>query len=141
MRGRYPAGPKAVEQLSGSAEAKRRLQVVLRTISGEYRVQQACNLLGISRQRFEQLRAQALRGALAEMEPKPSGRPPAQPAVAQTVLALQTQLADTERQLRAARLREQIALVLPAAAQPLPPPDGAEKKRPRRRARPGWWKQ
>ena len=27
MRGRYPAGPEYVEQLPGSAEAKRRLQV------------------------------------------------------------------------------------------------------------------
>ena len=143
MRGRYPAGPESVEQLPGSAEAKRRLQVVLRTLSGHYRVQQACRLLGISRQRFEQLRTKVLQAALTELEPKPSGRPAAEPTVAAAVSALQNQLAETEQELRAARLREEIALVLPGVTAALAPPDGAEKKtpqRPRRRARPGWWK-
>jgi len=145
MRGRYPSGPEYVEQLPGSAEAKRRLQVVLQTMSGAYRVQEACTLLGISRQRFEQLRTKVLRAALTELEPKPGGRPPAEPSVGAAVTALETKLAETERELRAARLREQIALVLPRAAQPLADPgqpDGAEKKtaqRPRPRARPGWW--
>jgi len=145
MRGRYPSGPEYVEQLPGSAEAKRRLQVVLRTMSGAYRVQEACTLLGISRQRFEQLRTKVLRAALTELEPKPGGRPPAEPSVGAAVTALETKLAETERELRAARLREQIALVLPRASQPLADPgqpDGAEKKtaqRPRPRARPGWW--
>ena len=131
MRGRYPSGPEYVEQLPGSAEAKRRLQVVLQTMSGAYRVQEACTLLGISRQRFEQLRTKVLRAALTELEPKPGGRPPAEPSVGAAVTALETKLAETERELRAARLREQIALVLPRAAQPLADPgqpDGAEKK-------------
>src|SRR5439155_15091924 len=131
MRGRYPSGPEYVEQLPGSAEAKRRLQVVLQTMSGAYRVQEACTLLGISRQRFEQLRTKVLRAALTELEPKPGGRPPAEPSVGAAVTALETKLAETERELRAARLREQIALVLPRAAQPLADPgqpDGAEKR-------------
>src|SRR5436309_5825501 len=131
MRGRYPSGPEYVEQLPGSAEAKRRLQVVLQTMSGAYRVQEACTLLGISRQRFEQLRTKVLRAALTELEPKPGGRPPAEPSVGAAVTALETKLAETERELRAARLRERIARVLPRASQPLAEPgqpDGAKKK-------------
>jgi hypothetical protein len=45
--------------------------------------------------------------------------------VAAAVTALETKLAETERELRAARLREEIALVLPGVAQPLAEPDGA----------------
>jgi hypothetical protein len=61
--------------------------------------------------------------------------------VGAAVTALESKLAETERELRAARLREEIALVLPGVAQPLAEPDGAEKKTPARpRPRPGWWK-
>src|SRR5262249_39827417 len=75
MRGRYPSGPEYVNRLDGSARAKERLLVVLQTMVGKYRVQEACQLLGICEQRFDQLREQALQAALRELEGKPGGRP------------------------------------------------------------------
>src|SRR5207302_1710956 len=75
MRGRYPAGPESVEQLQGSDKAKERVRVILETIQGKLRVQQACDLLGISEQRHRQLRAQMLQAAVAGVEDQPSGRP------------------------------------------------------------------
>jgi hypothetical protein len=131
MRGRRPAGPAYVEQLQGSPGTKRRLKVILQTVRGELSLQEACARLGLSPQRFHQLRQEALQGALAALEPRPLGRPPREPGPADARLAeLEHQLADVDLQRRAAEAREEIALVLPRAAQA---PAGPEKKTRRRR--------
>ena len=142
MRGRRPAGPDYVDHLAGSAPAKERLKVVLETLAGTCRVQEACERLGICEQRFHQLRQQMLEAALERLEPRPAGRPAQQPAPAQEqVRALEEELARHEVELRAARAREEIALTLPHVVRA---PEGPEKKtrrrppspRPRRRGRP-----
>jgi hypothetical protein len=116
MRGRYPSGPEYVNRLDGSARAKERLLVVLQTMVGRYRVQEACQLLGICEQRFDQLREQALQAALRELEGKPGGRPRREQTLTrEQTLALRQQVADLEAELRAAQVREEIALVLPRA--------------------------
>ena len=63
MRGRRPSGPQYVQQLTGSDQAKKRLRVVLETLSGTCRVQEACRQLNISEPRFHQLRTEALAAA------------------------------------------------------------------------------
>jgi len=143
MRGRYPSGPEYVEQLEGSAQAKHRLRVVLETMTGKYRVQEACQLLDICEQRFHQLRAELLQAALEQLEAKPPGRPRSQPVPVEAE-AVRDRLADMELELRVAQVREEIALALPhVAVQSAREQAGAQKKRPaprKRRARPGWWK-
>jgi hypothetical protein len=143
MRGRYPSGPEYVEQLEGSAQAKQRLRVVLETMTGKYRVQEACQLLDICEQRFHQLRAELLQAALEQLEAKPAGRPRSQPVPVEAE-AVRDRLADMELELRVAQVREEIALALPhVAVRPSGEQAGAQKKRPalrKRRARPGWWK-
>lgn len=74
MRGRKPSGPAAVARLPGSPLARQRLQAVLETLAGTCRVQEACRRLGLSEQRFDQLRAQALQAGLDALEPRPGGR-------------------------------------------------------------------
>ena len=135
MRGRRPAGPEYVQQLTGSATAKERLQVVLQTLAGQLGVQTACARLGIGPQRFHQLRQQVLQAALADLEPGHAGRParPVDPAAAQ-VRALQEQVRQQEVELHAAQAREEIAVILPRVAHP--PAAAAAKKKRRRRARP-----
>jgi hypothetical protein len=119
MRGRKPAGPQYVDGLEGSAQAKERLKVVLETLAGSCRVQQACRRLGVGEARFHELRQQALAAALAGLEPRPAGRPPAAgPAPPATeVAALRAQVVELEVAVRAAQTREEIALVLPRAAE------------------------
>ena len=132
MRGRYPAGPESVEQLEGSDKAKERVRVILETIQGTLRVQEACGRLGISEQRHRQLRAQMLQAA-------------------RTVISNNQELmVQLQRELQAARVYEEIALALPqvdltlspaevqpAAAPPAPRagPAPASKKKRRRRPR------
>ena len=129
MRGRKPTGPTAVERLAGSREAKERLRVVLETLAGRCRVGEACARLGISEPRFEQLRAQVLQAGLDRLEPRDVGRPP-RPAVDAQVRALEARVAELEIELRAAQVREEIALALPAVH--VTPGEQAKKVRRRR---------
>lgn len=118
MRGRRPAGPSYVDHLQGSALAKERLKVVLETMAGTCRVQEACRRLGISEQRFHQLREEAMVGALAGLEPGTPGRRPHTPSPAEEqVRDLEQQLADKDVELQAARVRAEIALALPRVVQ------------------------
>jgi hypothetical protein len=136
-----------VQHLDGSTTARQRLQVILETLSGQCRVQEACQRLGVCEQRFHQLREEALAAALARLEPGLPGRPPRPVTPAeQEVETLTQQLAARELELRAARAREEIALTLPrvvlvadsaAPASPPPPTRGEKKTRRRRRRPPG----
>lgn len=134
MRGRHPAGPAYVDSLAGSEQAKKRLRIVLETMSGTLRVSEACAILEISEQRFYQLREELLQAALERLEGKPVGRP-------RRVLEnddaehLREQVKELEEELEAAQVREQIALAMPKLMQP-----SAAPKKTKRRARPGWWK-
>ena len=123
MRGRRPSGPQYVENLSGSAQAKQRLRVVLETLSGTCRVKEACRQLGISEPRFHQLRTEALAAALEGLEPKLPGRKPALAPDQEQLAQLQEQVAAKEIELRAAQARAEIAVVMPHVVQQ-PPAQG-----------------
>ena len=129
MRGRRPSGPECVEHLAGSERAKERLQVVLQTLAGTCRVQEACRRLGVSEPRFHQLRTQVLEAALARLEPRPAGRPAQPPSADQErLVALADRLAAQDVALRAAEARAEIALALPGAAQAAQAAPAPEKK-------------
>ena len=126
MRGRRPSGPECVERLPGSNQAKERLQVILQTLAGTCRVQEACRRLGISEPRFQQLRAQVLEAALERLEPRQAGRPSQSAEADGEMAALADQVAAKDVELRAAQARVEIALALPGAAAEEPP--APEKK-------------
>jgi hypothetical protein len=139
MRGRRPTGPECVDGLEGSPQARLRLKVVLQTIAGQCSVQDACLQLGVCEQRFHQLREQVLEAALQRMEPRRAGRKRRQATPESTQLQLvQQELAAAKIELRAAEVREEIALTLPSLRGE---PAAEEKKtrqrtpRPRRRQR------
>lgn len=121
MRGRKPPGPEFVQRLQGSAASKERAEIILKTLSGQLRVQEASARLGITPQRLHMLRQVAVQALVDALEPQPLGRPrhEADPAAAAAA-----QLEHLQQELEAARLREEIALVLPgrtgAASSPKP---------------------
>jgi hypothetical protein len=107
--------------LDGSALAKDRLRIMLETLTGRCRIGEACTRLGISEPRFYQLREQMLTAALAGLEPRSAGRPRRPRSAGDGEIArLQQQLNDRDLELKLARTREEIALVLPRATQPAP---------------------
>jgi transposase-like protein len=123
-----------VEHLAGSDLAKERVKAVLQTVAGSARLQEACERLDICEQRFHQLRQQILEGALSAAEPGVPGRRAqvASPAEHE-VERLQKQVAELQRELEAAKVREEIALVLAGRKAP----ESLEKKAlPPRRGRP-----
>jgi hypothetical protein len=135
MRGRYPSGPEFVDKLEGSPEAKKRLKVILETTAGTCRILEACERLGISEQRFDQIRIESLQAALTALEHKLAGRKPRQPSPLETdVQRLQEQIAQLKADLHAALIRAEIAVILPkvgAADQkktPNPKPSRRSKK-------------
>jgi transposase InsO family protein len=132
MRGRRPAGPEYVDHLQGSPTAKERLKVVLETLAGTCRVEEACARLGICPQRFHQVREEALTAALAGLEPGVPGRP-AQVVTpeAERVRALEAELAAKDVEIKAAQARAEIATTLPKVLRdPSQPSEPAKKKAP-----------
>jgi hypothetical protein len=116
MRGRTPWGPEYVDRLAGSDVAKERLKVVLETLAGTTRVQEACERLGICEQRFHQLRQHVMEAGLAAMEPRSAGRPArAASPEDQRIRDLEEQLHGKDVELRAAKVREEVAVILPRA--------------------------
>ena len=66
-------GPEFVEHLRGSVAAKQRLKIVLETVAGLCRVGEACARLGLSEQRFDQIRVEALQAGVERLEARPAG--------------------------------------------------------------------
>lgn len=117
--GRKTKGPKLVEGWEGSGEARRRLRVILETVSGGKAVAEAARELGVSESRFHEMRAEALRAALADLEPRVAGRPSRQEDPKDRALAeKEAELRELRFQLRAAQLREELAILMPHVLKP-----------------------
>lgn len=115
--GRHAKGPEIVEGVPGSDEAKRRVRVVLETIGGRRSVESACSELGIGSTRFEELRTECLRGAVAALEPKPIGRPPGEVLPVDPVVAsLREENERLKVELATSHAREELAIGLPHAS-------------------------
>jgi transposase-like protein len=112
--GRPRKGVNHVEPLEGSATLKRRLRVVLETLTGDKTIEAACAELGIGASRFHVLRRQALRGALQGLEPQSPGRPARRDAPEpREVERLRRRIEQLEVELEAERVRTEIALTMP----------------------------
>ena len=62
--------PMQSEMLQGTLD-----MLILQTLAGQTRVQQACAELGVGETRFHQLRLDALQAAVDQLELRPAGRP------------------------------------------------------------------
>lgn len=144
MAGRKPLGPGLVEHLAGSASAKERLELILATIAGQVTVVSAAAQLGLSEAMFYKLRNRVLQLSLADLEPKPLGRPAQLPsAAAQQQVTLAARVTELEQELQAQSIRLEVAQILPRvihsagpAVKKTPRQIQLERKRRRRRARP-----
>jgi hypothetical protein len=107
--------------MEGSEQAKRRLKVILEVIAEKRTVKSACEELGISEARYHELEWAALQAAVDELEPKLAGRPPAATSPPDPkLLALEEEVKELRIGLRAAQIREEIAIVMPHLLKPRP---------------------
>jgi hypothetical protein len=117
------------------------VHVILETIAGTRRVQEACEELEICEQRFEAIRVTAIQAAIAAMEARPLGRParvvsPDQLEIAQ----LRERIAQLEAQLHTALIQVELSSALPqrdVESGKAPPRSGRAKESKRSRSRPG----
>jgi hypothetical protein len=118
-KGRKPLGAAHVEHLHGTRLAKRRLEMILKTMRGEITVAEACQALSIGESRFHALRNQWLQEALELLEPRPTGRPRRLPEVPtpEQVAALQSEVERLQEELMVAEVREEVASIMPHVIQ------------------------
>jgi hypothetical protein len=113
-RGRRSEWERALARLTGSAVAKERLRAVLLTMLGQQTIAEVAAQLGLSERRLHGLRGRMLQAALQALEPLPAGRPPRLSAESDArTEALEAELRDLRLDLRAAQIREEVALVMP----------------------------
>lgn len=118
MRGRKPAGPEIADRLPGGEEEKKRVKAILETVAGVRSVKQASRDLGISPQRFHELRQEFLDGGLAALRAGAPGRPAhRRTAEAERVALLEQEVAELHRRLALAQVQAEIALALPGRRQ------------------------
>jgi hypothetical protein len=135
-RGRPPKGAAHVDRIEDvSAETRERLRRIVQTLTGEVSVGEACAELGVSESQFHRLRERALAGAAEALEPRPAGRPRApEPSVhEQRIVELERELQQMKVSLRAAELREELALVMPHVLQPPAAPKLSPEEQKKRR--------
>jgi hypothetical protein len=138
--GRKPFRLKHLKRLAASPLAKARLEWLLKSLSGECTVPDACAALGINESRFHKLRGDWLQAAAACLEPGRAGRrPKAVSPEAQEVAALQDKLRAVEVELHASQVRAELAQALPqvVGVGRGGKKAGAKRPRPRNRARRG----
>lgn len=131
-RGRRPKGPELAGDVDASELARRKLRVILETISGGKTVPEACEELGIKEARFHQMRSEWLVHAAEILEPRAPGRPPKQSPKTPETTAMEKELArlryENERlklDAVAAQIRLELGIALPHLVRPH---KGAEKK-------------
>lgn len=127
--GRPPLDAETLSQrITASDLASERTRVILHTIAGELDIASAAAQLGISDERFRQLREQAVQGMAESLEPQHTGRKGAPPPSEKDdlITELETENQDMRIELEAARIRSEIALTMPHLLEDKP---GVKKKR------------
>jgi transposase-like protein len=130
-RGRKPSVAGLVERLDGAEETKRRLALILETLTGQRSVAEVGHQLGLSARRLYELRLQVMQDALDGLQPRPPGRPGQRADESSDPRAEELQRLRVE--LKAAQVREEIALALPHLLRRRRPARATPRKRPRRR--------
>ena len=112
--GRKTTGAAIAQTLGGSALAKKRMEMIIATLSGELSVGEACEVLSINEAMFYKLRNRYLEESVALLEPRKTGRKRADPTTEEATIALQQkEISQLKLALEAQRIQTEIALVAP----------------------------
>lgn len=131
-RGRRPNGERLIENLSASADARRRMWLIVQSLTGGVSIQAACEELGICESRFHAMRSEYLESAVHLLEPKPTGRPSRELSEeAERITKLEDELAEMKLRLFGAQVREEVARIASPDKKSarLPSPKKRRKKR------------
>jgi len=113
-RGRPTSGSKLLDRMDASRYAKKRLALILDTLSGKRTIVDACRELGLSEAAFHKLRRRTLEESLAGLEPRAPGRKAEEKSPEmERVAKLEEELRSIRYELKAAQIREELALTMP----------------------------
>jgi len=116
--GRPNKGVEHVDKVDAGRHEKDRLKAILRTVTGELSVQDACAQLGIRRAHFQTLRDECLQGAADALAPGRPGRPPLLDVEHQTEVGeLSAENRRLKDELEKLRLRLELVEQIPGLAQ------------------------
>ncbi len=134
-RGRRPTGARLVEKLDGPADAKQRLAWIIETLAGRHTVATASQMLGLSERRFYALREQLLVQALHWLQPRPPGRPRLELTANDVrIKQMEEEVQRLQFELKAAQVREEIAIALPRLARRMRPAKKTARRGQKRRS-------
>lgn len=91
------AKPKGLRSLTASVEARKRMAIILETLTGVRTTQEAADALGVALARYYQLEVYGLEGLLAALEPRARGR---KVSLEQECEGLREELARLEREVK-----------------------------------------
>ena len=92
--------------------------MILKQMSGEISIREACNKLGIEKSAFHKLRSRLLDEMVESLEPRPAGRPATPKPDTKEIDELQKEVTQLKRKLKAAEVREELATVLQRVTPP-----------------------
>lgn len=113
-RGRPTSVAAMLERLKAAPSTKERVLVLLSNLAGTMPVAEACRKLALGRTHFWSLRTALLEASIRAVEPRRRGRPIRMPTIhAGKIAELQAEIDRLKEALELARVREEIALLLP----------------------------
>ena len=102
-------GANHVDEIQGTKESKRRAKLILKTITGELSVREACEQLGIGPTQFANLRKQGLESLVDGLRPAPAGRRARARVVSEREVELTQRNAELERENRLLKAHVEVA--------------------------------
>jgi hypothetical protein len=117
--GRPNLGVDHVDRIDAPEEEKRRVKIVLQTMTEELSVSEACRRLSITTSRFHELRLEILQGAIEGARPGRPGRPRKEESKDERkILRLEGRIKDLQEELEMSLLRTELAVALPHVFHP-----------------------
>ena len=117
--GRPNFGVDHVDRIDAPEEEKRRVKIVLQTMTEEISVSEACRRLSIGTSRFYELRQEVLEGAIEGARPGRPGRPRKEESKSERkIRRLEGRVEELREELELSLLRTELAVALPHVFHP-----------------------
>jgi hypothetical protein len=114
MAGRKPEGSQHARKYKGSQEGKKRLEVILKTLAGEMKVEEACRILGIKEALFHRLRTRGVVAMGEALERKAGGPPKKETEISQEEFEkVKRENLQLKLHIRGQQIREEMAILMP----------------------------
>ena len=117
--GRPNFGVNHVDRIDAPEEERRRVKIVLQTMTEEISVSEACRQLSIGTSRFHELRREILEGAIEGARPGRPGRPRQEETREERkIRRLEGRVRELQEELELSLLRTELAVALPHVFHP-----------------------